>query len=187
MAKKFKLGLKWDKYVVMSVEGIEDVTNCQIERHVVLVSPEIHWNTGNIGRTCLGLNAMLHLIEPLGFSLDNKNVKRAGLDYWHHVKYNVWKCFEEFLDAMSPTNTEMAVFSKYGCKSFRELPNSKRLFLIFGSETKGLPATILDRYYNETYYIPISRNIRCLNLSTAVGIALYESIRHVDMVHEWVM
>ena len=147
------------------------------ERHVVLVAPEVHWNTGNIGRTCLGTGAFLHLIKPLGFSLDSREVKRAGLDYWSRVKLVIWDDFSSFQTEMSLQRQEVALFTKRGTKLFWSLPSQKRLFLIFGSETRGLPGSILSRYQQSTYRIPICAEIRSLNLSTAVGIVLYESLR----------
>lgn len=154
-----------------------------IERHVVLVAPEVHWNTGNIGRTCLGAGAELHLIKPLGFSLDDKHVKRAGLDYWHKVRLSVWKDFNAFIETMSPAYEEIVLFAKLGKKVFWEMPRLKRLFLVFGSETKGLPEHILSAY--ATYHIPITSEIRSLNLSSAAGIALYESLRDAPPSHGW--
>jgi len=151
--------------------------NNRFERHVVLVAPEVHWNTGNIGRTCLGASAFLHLIKPLGFSLDSREVKRAGLDYWPRVRLTVWEDFTSFRNKMYLRNEEVALFTKKGTKIFWSLPSPKRLFLVFGSETRGLPKTILSIYQNSTYQIPITGEIRSLNLSTAVGIALYESLR----------
>ncbi len=155
------------------------------ERHVVLVTPEVHWNTGNIGRTCLGAGAHLHLIEPLGFSLDHKHVKRAGLDYWDRVPLSVWKDFAGFLEGMAPDPGEIALFAKRGPRPFWTLPPVRRRFLIFGSETRGLPEPILDRYSDAIYHIPITREIRSLNLSTAVGIALYDSLRRAAPFHAW--
>ena len=149
------------------------------ERHIVLVAPEVHWNTGNIGRTCLGTNAFLHLIKPLGFSLDSREVKRAGLDYWSSVKLFVWDDFTSFEKKMSPQKNEVALFTKNGSKLFWDLSSQARLFLVFGSETRGLPKTIVSMYKDSTYRIPIAGEIRCLNLSTAVGIALYESLRPI--------
>jgi tRNA (cytidine/uridine-2'-O-)-methyltransferase len=148
-----------------------------MERHVVLVAPEVHWNTGNIGRTCLGVNAKLHLIRPLGFSLSGKQVKRAGLDYWHKVNLTVWNDLEHFFSNERPVVEEMALFSKKGLHPYWKIPLSSRLFLFFGSETKGLPPHLLETFISQTYYIPISDQIRCLNLSTTVGITLYESLR----------
>ena len=159
--------------------------NEKAERHVVLVAPEIHWNTGNIGRTCLATGAFLHLIQPLGFSLESREVKRAGLDYWESVKLTVWDDFDNFLKGMTPQAGEIAVFSKRGAKPFWSIPSPERLFLVFGSETRGLPAAIQNRYSTVTYYIPITSQIRSLNLSTAAGIALYESLRFVKPFHAW--
>jgi tRNA (cytidine/uridine-2'-O-)-methyltransferase len=149
----------------------------EYERHVVLVAPDVHWNTGNIGRTCLGAGAHLHLIKPLGFSLESKEVKRAGLDYWRKVKLNVWNSFDDFINKTHPEKEETALFSKNGSKPHWDLQTRKRMFLVFGSETKGLNPEILSKYPESTYFIPITKDIRSLNLSTAVGIALYESIR----------
>ena len=149
----------------------------QMERHVVLVAPEVHWNTGNIGRTCLGTGTFLHLIKPLGFSLESRELKRAGLDYWHKVKLFIWEDFSSFVKKMLPQQDEVALFTKDGAIPFWSLPSSRRLFLIFGSETKGLSDKILAEYKYTTYHIPTTKKIRCLNLSTAVGIVLYESLR----------
>lgn len=157
----------------------------KMERHVVLVAPEIHWNTGNIGRTCLATDSFLHLVKPLGFSLESRNVKRAGLDYWKDVKLTVWDDFSCFLSAMAPSDKEMAVFSKNGQKPLWEMPTADRFFLVFGSETKGLPLDMLNRYRHDTFHIPISAKTRSLNLSTAVGIALYESLRAAPSFHAW--
>ncbi|MCF8050156.1 MAG: tRNA (cytidine(34)-2'-O)-methyltransferase [Desulfobacterales bacterium] len=156
-----------------------------IERHVVLVAPEVHWNTGNIGRTCLGAGARLHLIRPLGFSLDARQVKRAGLDYWSEVPLQVWDNFADFSSAMAPAAGEVALFSKTAPAAHWRMPRPERLFLVFGSETRGLPDSILKMYPGRTYHIPITNRIRSLNLSTAVGIALYESLREVPPVHCW--
>ena len=155
------------------------IPNKHVERHVVLVAPEVHWNTGNIGRTCLGTGAFLHLIKPLGFSLESREVKRAGLDYWQNVKLSVWENFASFEKRMAPKKDEVTLFTKNGEKSFWSLPNKERLFFVFGSETKGLPENIISKYQHATYYIPINNEIRSLNLSTTVGIVLYESLRNL--------
>ena len=156
-----------------------------LERHVVLVSPEIHWNTGNIGRTCLAADAFLHLIRPLGFSLESREVKRAGLDYWQDVKVSVWDSFKDFVTANNPQQSELVILSKSGRKPFWTMPCPPRLFLIFGSETKGLPESIIQVYSQATYHIPITAKTRSLNLSTAAGIALYESMRNARPFHAW--
>jgi tRNA (cytidine/uridine-2'-O-)-methyltransferase len=137
----------------------------------------VHWNTGNIGRTCLGTGACLHLIKPLGFSLDSKAVKRAGLDYWPKVKLFVWDDFKTFSAQMAPEPGQMALFSKSASTSFGHMTPRTRLFLVFGSESRGLPEDLLAKYANYTFHIPITCDIRSLNLSTSVGIALYESLR----------
>jgi tRNA (cytidine/uridine-2'-O-)-methyltransferase len=148
-----------------------------VEHHVVLVAPEVHWNTGNIGRTCLGAGAHLHLIKPLGFSLDDRQVRRAGLDYWSNVQLSVWENFEHFLDGVCPLQNEISLLTKSGTHPYWHLPLASRNFMIFGSETRGLPRGVLSRYPDQTYFIPIRKEIRCLNLSTAVGIALYDTVR----------
>ena len=165
--------------------NLPHTNNHPIERHVILVEPEIHWNTGNIGRTCLATNAFLHLVKPLGFCLDSRSLKRAGLDYWKHVKLTVWDRFDDFLAQMNPAKKEVAVFSKRGRHTFWTINCPRRLFLIFGSETRGLPPSILSQYMDVSYHIPIHSDIRSLNLSTAVGIALYESLRTAQSFHGW--
>lgn len=139
--------------------------------------PEIHWNTGNVGRTCVAVGAFLHLIRPLGFSLGDRYLKRAGMDYWNQVRLAVWDGFEQFVQAMKPCDGEVVVFTRRGTRNYWNMPRPARLFLIFGSETRGLPADILYAYARHLWYIPMAPDIRCLNLSTAVGIALYESLR----------
>ena len=161
------------------MNDVSEGMDCNVQRHVVLVAPEIHWNTGNIGRTCLGAGATLHLVRPLGFSLDSRQVKRAGLDYWEQVAPAIWESFDAFCDALNPRDDELALFTKGGSRSLWEMPHCRRLFLVFGSETAGLPAAILNRHAQACFRIPITEKIRSLNLSTAVGIALYESMRHV--------
>lgn len=158
-----------------------------LERHIVLVAPEIHWNTGNIGRTCLAAGAHLHLIEPLGFSLSASQVKRAGLDYWHKVKVSVWCSFEHWLDSLKPDigKGEMVLLSKRGRHPFWSMDHPPRLCLVFGSETGGIPPYLFKRYRSQTYHIPIRRDIRSLNLSTAVGIVLYESLRGSGFTSDW--
>lgn len=161
----------------MKLPSREADKNSQPERHVVLVAPEVHWNTGNIGRTCLGAGAALHLVRPLGFSLDDKHVKRAGLDYWSKVQLKVWDDFDQFVDGAQAADHEIVLYSKGGRQCHWQMPSPQRLFMVFGSETNGLPSELLRRFDHQIYQIPIRSDIRCLNLSTAVGIALYESLR----------
>jgi tRNA (cytidine/uridine-2'-O-)-methyltransferase len=147
--------------------------------HVVLVHPEIHWNTGNAGRTCLAVGATLHLVEPLGFSLDERQVKRAGLDYWEHVNLRVWADWAAF-ERELPALGDPYFFSTKAIRLFWDAPlgASGDVVLIFGRETGGLPADLHDRYRDRFVTMPIeSPQVRSLNLSTTVGIALYEVLR----------
>lgn len=147
--------------------------------HVVLVHPEIHWNTGNAGRSCLAAGATLHLIEPLGFSLDEREVKRAGLDYWEHVDLKVWKRWADFEKQLA-TLGDPWFFSTRGRRVFWDAPlgDSNDTVLVFGRETGGLPPELHDRYADRFVAMPIlSPHVRSLNLSTSVGIALYELMR----------
>ena len=147
--------------------------------HVVLVHPEIHWNTGNAGRTCLATGATLHLVEPLGFSLDEKQVKRAGLDYWEHVDLEVWRDWET-LERELPSLGEPFFFSTKATRQLWDAPlgASPDVVLIFGRETGGLPQEIHHNYRDRFVTMPIaSPLVRSLNLSTSVGIAIYEVLR----------
>ena len=147
--------------------------------HVVLVHPEIHWNTGNAGRTCLAAGATLHLVEPLGFSLEERQVKRAGLDYWEHVDLRVWRNWDE-LERQLPALGEPFFFSTKSARLLWDAPlgASANVVLVFGRETGGLPAEIHERYRDRFVTMPIaSSRVRSLNLSTSVGIAVYEVLR----------
>jgi tRNA (cytidine/uridine-2'-O-)-methyltransferase len=147
--------------------------------HVVLVHPEIHWNTGNAGRTCLAAGATLHLVNPLGFSLDEREVKRAGLDYWEHVDLRLHESWADFEHAL-PSLGQPFFFSTKAKRVFWDaaLGQPEKVVLIFGRETGGLPAEIHERYADHIVSMPIaSPHVRSLNLSTAVGIALYEVAR----------
>lgn len=146
--------------------------------HIALIHPEIHWNTGNAGRSCLAAGAQLHLIEPLGFDLSERAVKRAGLDYWPHVKPQVWGSLNAF-EAAIPSLGAPLFFSTKATKLYSDHEYEDDIVLIFGRETGGLPATLHERYPERFVKIPIiSPLVRSLNLSTAVGIALYEAVRH---------
>ena len=147
--------------------------------HVVLVHPEIHWNTGNAGRTCLAAGATLHLVEPLGFSLDERQVRRAGLDYWEHVDLRVWPDWPTF-EAALPSLGDAYFFSTKAARVFWDAPlgASEDVVLIFGRETGGLASDIHEKYRDCFVTMPIvSPHVRSLNLSTSVGVALYEVLR----------
>ena len=147
--------------------------------HVVLVHPEIHWNTGNAGRSCLAAGATLHLIEPLGFSLDAREVKRAGLDYWEHLDLRVWPSWHAF-ERELPALGEPFFFSPHATRLVWDAPfgTAPGVVLVFGRETAGLPAELHERYHDRFVAMPIlSPRVRSLNLSTSVGVALYEVLR----------
>ena len=147
--------------------------------HVVLVHPEIHWNTGNAGRTCLAVGATLHLVEPLGFSLDDRAVKRAGLDYWEHVDLHVWPNWETFEKELT-TFGEPYFFSTRAARLLWDAPlgDPEGVVLVFGRETGGLPDDLHARYHDRFLAMPIlSPLVRSLNLSTSVAIAAYEVLR----------
>ena len=147
--------------------------------HVVLVHPEIHWNTGNAGRTCLAAGATLHLIEPLGFSLDQREVKRAGLDYWEHVDLRVWPDWPTF-ERELPSLGEAYFFSTKAERHLWDAPLgvAENIVLIFGRETRGLPDDLHTRYSDRFVTVPmLSDQVRSLNLSTSVAIAVYEVLR----------
>jgi len=136
---------------------------------VVLIEPEIPQNTGNIARTCVGVGARLTLVEPIGFSLSQRQLRRAGLDYWDHLDLQV--CDQ--LQLKPP----FYLFTTKAEKSFWEVDYSPDVQLIFGPESRGLPNTLLEKWPEQCVKIPQSSDIRSLNLSNAVAIALYEAIR----------
>jgi tRNA (cytidine/uridine-2'-O-)-methyltransferase len=144
--------------------------------HVVLVHPEIPWNTGNVARTCVAAKTPLHLVEPLGFRLDDKQLKRAGLDYWEHLDLTVHRSLREFL-ASPAGRGPMYLFSRFARKEFWRARYAKNAVLVFGSETRGLPGSLKRKHPTRMYRIPTPGPVRSLNLSTAVGIVLFEALR----------
>jgi tRNA (cytidine/uridine-2'-O-)-methyltransferase len=145
--------------------------------HVVLVEPEIHWNTGNAGRTCLAAGARLHLVQPLGFSLDDREVRRAGLDYWPRVQPRLWPSWES-LEARLPELGEPWFFSSEGTRDLWSVRFGERVALVFGKESVGLPMGVRKRYSERLLAIPMADPaLRSLNLSSAVAVALYEVLR----------
>jgi tRNA (cytidine/uridine-2'-O-)-methyltransferase len=142
--------------------------------HVVLVTPEIHWNTGNAGRTCLAAGAQLHLVEPLGFSLAQPEVRRAGLDYWPRVDPRLWPDWAAFARALPELGAPF-FFAARAPRRFQDVRYPRPAVLVFGRESVGLSPAILERYTAHTVSIPmIDPALRSLNLSTCVGIAAYE-------------
>ena len=148
--------------------------------NIVLYEPEIPGNTGNIMRTCVAVNAKLHLIEPLGFKLDDKTVKRSGVNYIDKLEYTVYKNFDDFL---SRNNGEFYFFTRYGKKphtDFDFTESKKDIYLIFGKESTGIPKEILRNYLDRCMRLPTTANVRSLNLSNCVAIATYEVLRQLD-------
>lgn len=145
--------------------------------NVVLYSPEIPPNTGNVGRLCHATGTRLHLIEPLGFSLDDRSLKRAGLDYWPELSPLIWDSFESFLDSCSPDSRLYYLTTKTD-RSYWEISYQEGDYLIFGPETRGLPESLLVAHPDRCATIPQTAG-RSLNLATSVGIVLYEGIRQI--------
>ncbi len=145
--------------------------------NVVLFEPEIPQNTGNIMRTCAGTGVHLHLIEPLGFKLDEKSIKRCGVNYIEHCKYDVYKNFDDF---KSKNVGKYYFFTRYGKKphtSFDFSNVDENIYLIFGKESTGIPKEILKNDLDNCMRIPMNSNIRALNLSNSVAIGIYEVLR----------
>ena len=146
--------------------------------HVVLMNPEIPQNTGNIARTCAATGAKLHLIKPLGFELSDKYLKRAGLDYWHMMQYEVHESWADFLAAYPDARLWYA--STKAPRNYCEAEFSDNDFIVFGRETKGLPEDLLAENYEKCLRIPMRADARSLNLSNSVAIVLYEALRRQD-------
>ncbi|OKY75265.1 MAG: tRNA (uridine(34)/cytosine(34)/5-carboxymethylaminomethyluridine(34)-2'-O)-methyltransferase TrmL [Desulfobulbaceae bacterium DB1] len=144
--------------------------------NIVLVEPEIPPNTGSIARLCGATDTILHLIRPLGFSTDDKQLKRAGLDYWQYVTIKYWDSLDQFLEAQDETT--LYFLSKKVDRPYTKAVFHPGDFLIFGKETKGLPEEILRLYHDRCFSLPMSNpHIRSLNLAMAAGIVLYEALR----------
>jgi tRNA (cytidine/uridine-2'-O-)-methyltransferase len=144
--------------------------------NIVLVTPQIPNNTGTIGRLCVNTGSTLHLIKPLGFDIDEKAVRRAGLDYWHKIDLHVWENIDDFLE--SHPNKERFFFATTKTdRPYFEIPFQEGDYLFFGSETSGLPSEILERYPQQTMTIPMTKEGRSLNLAISSGIILYEAIK----------
>ena len=148
--------------------------------HVVLYQPEIPQNTGNIARTCVGTGTPLHLIKPYGFSLEDKYVKRAGLDYWKDLELYEYESIEEFFEQ---NQGNFYMISKFGKQNFSDMDYSDRKeahYFVFGRETSGLPDELKDKYKDTLMRTPMTEKVRSLNLSNTVGILVYEALRQQD-------
>ena len=146
--------------------------------NIVLVEPEIHTNTGNIGRLSLASGSNLHLIKPFGFELSDARLKRAGLDYWKHISLFIYEDFNEFLNKNQ--HAELAFLSSHGEKLYWDINYTENMFLIFGKESKGLSSEIIKNNLDRTYKIPLqSDKVRSINLANAVSIVVYEGLRNI--------
>lgn len=144
--------------------------------NIVLINPEIPQNTGNIARSVISQKCRLHLVKPLGFTIDDTSLKRAGLDYWQFVDVTIWESVEMFFNENS--NEKMHFFSKKGKVRYDQAQYSEGDFLVFGPESTGLDSQTLAKYSNKTRYIPMpDERVRSINLSSAVSVALFEAMR----------
>ncbi len=145
------------------------------EIHIVLVEPEIPQNTGNIARTCAAVGASLHLVRPLGFAIDDRKMKRAGLDYWDKLNITYYDSFAQFLTLHA--NDPLYFFTTKGQHCYTEITYPQTVYLVFGKETKGLPEEILHAHPDRCVRIPMRNTLRSLNLSNSVAVATYEVLR----------
>lgn len=146
--------------------------------NIVLLNPEIPYNTGNIGRTSVLTNTKLHLIKPLGFSLDEKQLRRAGLDYWHLVDLVIWESYEEFVEANAGARIFYATTKT--TQRYSDIEFKENDFIMFGPESRGIPEDILNANKESCITIPMIDMGRSLNLSNSAAIILYEALRQTD-------
>ena len=146
--------------------------------NIVLVEPEIPMNTGNIGRLSLASGSALHLVKPFGFELDDKRLKRAGLDYWKHISINIYENIEDFY--LRNKGANMLYFSSSATKNYTSINFENNMFFLFGKESVGLSKEIINNNLDKLYKIPIyTKYVRSLNLANAVSIVVYEAIRNL--------
>ncbi len=146
--------------------------------NIVLIEPEIPNNTGNIGRLSLGTGSTLHLVKPFGFELNDKRLKRAGLDYWQHLNVKIYDSAADFF--LEHEHKKMAFLSSHGSKKHWDIDFEDNMFFVFGKESVGLSKDILENHKKNTFKIPLySEHIRSLNLANAVSIVLYEGLKYI--------
>lgn len=146
---------------------------------IVLHEPEIPQNTGNIGRTCVGVNCELHIIGPMSFEINDTQLKRAGLDYWQHLKWFYYPSYEDWFKTVSDP-ARVFYFTTKVKKTYYEIPYQNGDWLVFGKETKGLPPEIIHNNLDQAVTIPQIGPVRSLNLATAVAISIYEGLRQIQ-------
>ena len=147
--------------------------------NIVLLEPEMPSNTGNIGRTCVATDTALHLIEPLGFTLNEKKIKRAGLDYWNKLKLYIYSDFEDFIEKNPKARTRLFMATTKAEKNYTQVSFEEDDYIMFGKESAGIPEEILVRDKESCIRIPMWGDIRSLNLSNSVSIILYEAYRQL--------
>lgn len=157
------------------LDGAPSVHGADIPFHIVLVEPEIPQNTGNIARTCACTGARLHLVAPMGFALTQRNLARAGCDYWDEVDIVRWACAQDFFN--SHGSDELHLFTGHVSTNYADVSYQKGSYLIFGRESRGLDEDIIERYQDACVRIPMRDGMRSLNLSNSVAIASYEALR----------
>ena len=145
--------------------------------NIVLLEPEIPENTGNIGRSCVAAGARLHLIEPLGFRLNEKNLKRAGLDYWKDLDHRIYDSFEDFLDKNPDAAGSIFMATTKAERTYADVSYPEDCYIMFGKESAGIPEEILVEYRDRCVRIPMGPGVRSLNLANSVSILLYEALR----------
>ena len=146
--------------------------------NIVLIEPEIPNNTGNIGRLSLATGSHLHLVKPLGFELNNTRLKRAGLDYWQHISITIYENIDDFFSKNKDAN--MVLLSSHGEQTHWDIEFEDSMFFIFGKESAGLPKELIKKHSSQLFKIPLySDKIRSLNLANAVGIVIYEGLKHL--------
>lgn len=145
--------------------------------NIVLLEPEIPANTGNIGRTCCATGSRLHLIEPMGFRINDKMLKRAGLDYWNELDVTVYDCYEDFLQKNPDAAGNMYMATTKAHQTYTDVTYPPNAYIMFGKESAGIPEEILVDNEENAIRIPMNHKIRSLNLSNSVAIVLYESLR----------
>ena len=148
--------------------------------NIVLIEPEIPNNTGNIGRLALASGCNLHLVRPFGFEIDDSRLKRAGLDYWQHLSVDYYENIDDFF--LKNKNEKMVFLSSHGTKNHWDIPFEDDMFLVFGKESVGLSKSIIENHPDELFKIPLySEHVRSLNLANAVGIVVYEGLKHIKL------
>ena len=179
LVSTYNTSLPWPLYSMLKTKLPRDKQETHKQMNIVLYQPEIAYNTGSVGRTCVALGAKLWLVRPLGFQLDEKRLRRAGMDYWQHLDHEVVDDWDDLLDRLGECRKWF--LSKKVSRPFTDAKFQADDALVFGSESQGLPQTILDNNADHCLRIPIAENARSLNLSVSVAVAAFEARRQIDL------